>query len=345
MAVVATVRLLDSLGIPSLLVSCPGTLTGRKPAEFRSVIASYWRVIQVLLRQSRCRETALLVSVRAGHGIGLDIGIVALARLWNVGLVLRYDAIGPLRRHSIPQRCLVRIAGRNARHISLCKRMGRMLEECGVQKERVYSIGNTALVRTYSEEAKGPEAVASEPSSPARTYGFIGTLSVEKGLSIAYDTIAEARVSSSGWERLRLAGRRPEEPRARRLLDAMIKEDWVDYVGEVEGEEKWRFFEGIDVLLLPSRYENEAAPLVVLEAASRGVPSIVSGIGCLPEMLGGAVTICPMDWTQSSSAESLSASKIGGQQLRARFDGAADSEEAQVRELFGTLFSEMAGRL
>jgi glycosyltransferase involved in cell wall biosynthesis len=56
----------------------------------------------------------------------------------------------------------------------------------------------------------------------------------------------------------------------------------VEYVGRVEGGAKEAFFRDIDVLLVPSEWE-EPAPLVVMEAAVRGVPSVVSDRGGLPE--------------------------------------------------------------
>jgi glycosyltransferase involved in cell wall biosynthesis len=53
---------------------------------------------------------------------------------------------------------------------------------------------------------------------------------------------------------------------------------WVDDAG------RERFFADIDCLVVPSEWK-EPAPLVITEAASRGVPVVAADIGGIPEIV------------------------------------------------------------
>jgi len=57
----------------------------------------------------------------------------------------------------------------------------------------------------------------------------------------------------------------------------------VTFLGHVTGEAKEAFFDEIDVLAIPSEWEEPAA-LVGTEAAARGIPVLVSDRGGLPEL-------------------------------------------------------------
>lgn len=62
----------------------------------------------------------------------------------------------------------------------------------------------------------------------------------------------------------------------------------VAWLGPVSGVDKTRFFAGIDVFLFPTRYVNEAEPLVLYEAMNGGVPVIATRRGCIEEQVGNA---------------------------------------------------------
>lgn len=59
--------------------------------------------------------------------------------------------------------------------------------------------------------------------------------------------------------------------------------EWIKLIGPVYGKEKHELFMASDVFLYPSRHD--AAPLVVLEALSYGIPVICSSQGALPDMI------------------------------------------------------------
>jgi glycosyltransferase involved in cell wall biosynthesis len=59
----------------------------------------------------------------------------------------------------------------------------------------------------------------------------------------------------------------------------------LNLFGFVGGELKATFFESIDVLVFPSRYVNEASPMVCYEALAMGVPVIVTRVGAVEDIV------------------------------------------------------------
>jgi glycosyltransferase involved in cell wall biosynthesis len=105
----------------------------------------------------------------------------------------------------------------------------------------------------------------------------MGPLRADKGILTVLDAVRSA--ATPRWT-LAVAGSGP--------LDAVVKrraetDPRVSFVGYVDGDSKDRFLDGIDLMVIPSEVE-EAASLVAAEAAVRGLPSVVSNRGALPEV-------------------------------------------------------------
>jgi glycosyltransferase involved in cell wall biosynthesis len=126
-----------------------------------------------------------------------------------------------------------------------------------------------------------PQGTAPAPASArggdlARpTLGYIGTLSRIKGVATLLDAFSAAPTE---W-RLELAGSGELEPLVR---ERAAGDERLSFHGRVDGEVKDAFLAGVDLLVVPSEWE-ENAPLVVVEAAIRGLPAVVSDRGGLPE--------------------------------------------------------------
>jgi glycosyltransferase involved in cell wall biosynthesis len=105
--------------------------------------------------------------------------------------------------------------------------------------------------------------------------GYIGTLSRIKGVATLLDSFATA---PPHW-RLAIAGAGDLEAlvHERAAQDARIT-----FEGRVDAAAKESFFSALDLLVIPSEWE-ENAPLVAVEAAVRGLPAVVSDRGGLPE--------------------------------------------------------------
>jgi glycosyltransferase involved in cell wall biosynthesis len=120
-----------------------------------------------------------------------------------------------------------------------------------------------------------PGTVRLRASHPGLVVGYLGALAPHKGVH----TLARAfRSAPSEW-RLRIAGTGPLDTD----LAAEARQDpRVELTGGVFGERKDAFLNSLDVLVIPSEYE-ENAPLVAVEAAVRTLPAVVSNRGGLPE--------------------------------------------------------------
>jgi glycosyltransferase involved in cell wall biosynthesis len=87
-----------------------------------------------------------------------------------------------------------------------------------------------------------------------------------------------ASAAPASW-RILLAG---AGPLADDVASAAAADARIDFLGRIEGGAKEAFFDRIDVLVVPSEWE-EPGPFVVMEAAVRGIPCVVSDRGGLPE--------------------------------------------------------------
>lgn len=64
---------------------------------------------------------------------------------------------------------------------------------------------------------------------------------------------------------------------------ARVKEsDYISFVGEVTGDEKWKLFGKVDMLAFPSYYENESFGLVLIEAMQFQLPIVAADWRAIP---------------------------------------------------------------
>lgn len=105
-----------------------------------------------------------------------------------------------------------------------------------------------------------------------------GRLNREKGFDLAIRALADLDAE------LHVAGSGDEERSLRRLAEDRGVADRVRFLGPKPADELARLVAEADVYLFPTLRE-EAAPLVVPEAMSCGVPVVASRIGGIPEVI------------------------------------------------------------
>jgi glycosyltransferase involved in cell wall biosynthesis len=123
-----------------------------------------------------------------------------------------------------------------------------------------------------------------------RRFGYLGSIVPHKGVAL----LVEAFRSLPRDAELLVAGStQSDSAYVARLRKEGLPPN-VRFLGEIEPTAIPELLAGLDCLVVPSIWE-ENAPLVVLEAFAAGVPVIGSRLGGLPELLadGGGTTFAP----------------------------------------------------
>jgi len=263
-----------NMAVLVLDVAAPSLDRGRveRLRRLPRALRALWR----LLWLHDARATPLYMSVSGGFGQAYELGFTALARLRGMRLVLHHHSFAYLDQPSRLTAWLTRAAGADALHVVQSPRMAERLREKYPAVRETLAMSNAALL--LGDRASS----ASDAARALATIGCIGNLAAEKGV---FDFLDVCQVAQDAGLpiRGRLAGPFQDagtEQAVRARLEALPH---VEYIGPVYGEVKQRFYAGIDVLLFPTRYRNEAEPLVVLEALGSGVPVIAFARGAIPE--------------------------------------------------------------
>lgn len=235
-------------------------------------VRALWSVLA-----ARQRSRSLYFAIAGGAGVVYDLPLALEARLLGYKIYIHHHSFSYINRRSPWTALLLAVAGRSATHICLSAGMARRLGMLYPQAQRTVVLSNAALI-----PARPPRAARNGPIR----LGFLGNLISEKGADTA---IAVARELHKKDRDIALAIAGPAlDPdteamlaEAQRSLGAAFT-----YHGAVYGAEKTAFLESLDLLLFPTRYANEAQPLVVLEALAAGIPVLATNRGAIAEDVG-----------------------------------------------------------
>ncbi len=268
----------------AMWVLLSGTIRLRRLSLGRSAFAKVVRALtnfQALLWSTR-RDDAVYVSIPGQQGAWLLLPAIVAARMRGLPIWFHHHSFrsincGPMAL----MRLLVACAGPRQRHILLSDTMRDRFAALYLQDdaERAQAMSNTVLFAPAVPTNPLPRA-----DGPA-TLGHLSVLTPQKGVLYLIELFDELSRRIPGI-RLVIAG--PSSDAA--VLAAMRAAEarhpaTFEYRGEVAGPEKERFFRDIDLFVLPTTLVDEAEPLVVIEAYSRGVDVFATSAGCIPDRI------------------------------------------------------------
>ncbi len=170
------------------------------------------------------------------------------------------------------------------RYIAISESMKRILVERGVTKP----------ITIVKNGIPAPSPLPAKPADSRPSIGLLGRIEFnQKQQDFMVQAFLEQTEAFDGY-RLLIAGNGPDEKHLQALING---QDAIDLLPWQENTQA--FYEQIDFLVIPSRYEG--FPLVMLEALARGIPTL--GSAC-----DGMLDVLPRAWTfEPGNARALAA--------------------------------------
>lgn len=238
-----------------------------------------------LLFGSRPARGVFYMPANSGLAVYLNVFALAAARLRGYRCVLHHHHFRYVERYEWRTKMLTQLLGQDDLEIMLCPDMERRFRALYGQALPLAVMPSTVQM-LQSRTDPPPVPSLNGPGPGPFCTGHITNLQLAKGLDLVIDVHRELRRRGRDV-RLILAG--PIDTAVeQRLIDAAQSEfgESLDYRGPVYNADKRRFFEGIHVMVYPTR--NDAQPLVVSETFSYGRPVLSFGRGCIPGLMGPA---------------------------------------------------------
>jgi glycosyltransferase involved in cell wall biosynthesis len=193
----------------------------------------------------------------------------------------------PLRRLSLPLRQVGAVRERPSSIRESLRSVDRVVAYTGLTRDLLSSNGvgtGETLISHYGIDASGlGEAAKGRGPSPALRVGFVGTLAPHKGC----DTLVRAFRMLPPDLGLTLSVHGDPNPYpsvAAELRELAGNDARISFRGAFSRGDLGRVFSEIDVLVVPSRwYEN--APAVIFEASAAQIPVVATDLGGMSEFV------------------------------------------------------------
>jgi glycosyltransferase involved in cell wall biosynthesis len=309
----------------------------RKPSRF-SLLRQLGMPFTYLVWLVRNPDGNLYLALSGGLGQLIDWPYVLISRLFGRRIFVHHHSFAYIVEPSILNRLLF-ASLRQQVHVVLSPQMGRELV-------RIYGL-NAAKVRVVSNAAffgaVGKPATKQRNQDAPIRLGYLSNISIEKGILEFFAVLAELGRIGVAYQ-AHIAG--PIEPSARdRFSSLLASSSNTTYCGPVYDDAKREFYDGLDVLLFPSDYPNEAEPLVIHEAIRSGTHVIACERGAIADILAnGAGLVVPKSAFTSAAVDRIRTFHADRTELR-RAQQASLEQARLMRDSTGGYLSELVNEI
>ncbi len=312
------------------------------PHHLRRIARHIGGLRTVIARRGHRGYRTLYLTCPGGLSLWYLLPIAGAARLLAYRIVVHHNTYRYLNEPTVVMRLFVRALGSRGRHVLLSPRMTEQFEAIYKPCQPSLICSNVAFIEDLPVDAMRQ----THPQERFR-FGYLGSISEEKGLLILRDVLVRARSAGIDAE-LWLAGK-PMTERDRSLLEEIVSGCAPDvrHFGELAGQEKASFLAALNAFIFPTRYRLEAEPLVIYEAMRAGLPVAVFDRGCIRDQVKSAGLVVAPETDFPAAAIpfllDLAADEYVARRARAasraRFDAARAIGQEQSRTLLRALLS------
>lgn len=254
------------------------------PTENRRGIAKIYdrlgKSSQVALNLTRAefrRSSTLYLPCDGGWGQLYSILILLFALSGRFELWLHHHSFAYIDRQSMMMTLFLKLCPPGTNHIFLCDTMADQFRSSyrshlDAGEHRSYVVSNAFTVDQCepSRRSAGPLVI-----------GHLSNLTAEKG-AVRFVNLFRRLVDAGVSVHAEVAGPIQDEATAQAIRSAMLDfPSSFRWHGPIYGSAKHAFFSGIDVFVFPTRYVNEAQPIVLLEAQAHGCAVLATSRGCI----------------------------------------------------------------
>jgi len=221
----------------------------------------------------RRADRRFYMPVDSGWGTLYTAALAGTARLFGYERTLHHHSFATIAEPTWRMRLLTRIAGADCTHVLLCPAMQ-------MRFQRIYPAARTCM--TMSNAIFTPPVPSPRPprGGPLRI-GHLSNLCGDKGLDTLFALLRGLQMAGVEAKLLLAGPGLSQRDNAMVAAGLMAFDGAVEYRGPVSDAGKAAFYRDIDVFVFPTRYRNEAQPLVLFEAMAAGVPVLAHDRGCI----------------------------------------------------------------
>ena len=253
------------------------------PTSSRAVISAGFLRLNCLLRYIYALPKVgnIYLTLSGGKGQIFDFFIVLIAAVFNKPLICHHHSYKYIVHKYILVKLMVFIGSLNTTHIFLGKSMrDQFVSRYG--RVNSFCISNLAFMPLVSPPY--PLKIGnSQTGLSSIVISHLSNLSFDKGSHHFIELAKFSQLTNKPWKFL-LAGPMNDELKLE-YQNTLENLENLDYLGPLDELEKDDFYNKSTFFIFLSNYKNEAEPLVLLEAISKGVIPIATKLGEIPSLI------------------------------------------------------------
>jgi glycosyltransferase involved in cell wall biosynthesis len=214
--------------------------------------------------------------INGGTGQVYDFLYLLIARLFGNKIYIHHHSFNYLNSKSRLFTTTNFIAGKSAIHVVLGPKMKSDLANLyGIGKGRIRVISNLAFFDKKQNKTESGSVIR---------IGHLANLCAEKGIETFIEVCKLLDVNHIDFI-AEIAGPFADEHAKHLVTKAVNEYEKIRYLGPLYKNSKDEFYANLDCFIFPSKYKNEAEPLVLFEAANTGTLLIGSQKGCMQDVI------------------------------------------------------------